>query len=98
ARLAQVVTQLIQRRTLDPIDARLADRSRNLIAYRRISIRSRQNPLHQGFGAYFCRSLGESLGKPSFGRSIFRTRANSDFGYLTLDVRCLIRTGTFARP
>ena len=83
---AQFINQLIQRSTSDPIDAMIADRSRNLIARWRVIFRSKQNPLHRGLSAYFCRNLGESLGKPLFGRSIFRSRAKSDFRSLMLDV------------
>src|SRR5438067_11890389 len=83
---AQFVNQLIHRGTPDPIYAMIADRSRNLIARRRVIFRSKQNPMHRGLSAYYYRNLSESLEKPSFGRSIFRSRAKSDFGSLMLDV------------
>ena len=41
----QLVDKFIQRSMADPIYAMIADRSRDLLAYRRVVLRSEQNPL-----------------------------------------------------
>src|SRR6476660_9337362 len=88
----QFLDKLIKRSLADPIYAMIADCSRDLTAYRRVVLRSEQNPLCGCLFANLCGHLGEPFREPSFCRAILCARTKADFqrwiGVRTLDVGC----------
>jgi len=76
--LPQFGDKLIEGRLPDPVHAMIADRCRDLFAYRGVVLRPEQNPLRRRLRRDLCRCLSESLRQPSLRRAVFRTRAKAD--------------------
>ena len=80
--LAQLIDQLLKP---DPIYARLAERSRDLLADYRVVFCSEQNPLHGRSRGDRCGCLGEAFRQPALGRSIFSSWRETEFEKLIAD-------------
>ena len=83
---AQFVDKLIECGLANAIYAGVAQRLANLLTDYRVAFCAEQNPLHWRLRGDCGGGLGKSFRQPTFGRSVFRARTESNFCAAKIDM------------